>query len=490
VITDAIQPDYGGFDPRFLGVMIRFQAPSFATWDLFQRIHAGDPNPAEIVRLGNAALQEPPDRAFQVFAASTVLVHELRHFHDFLLSPYGNTLFRLRLTTVLNGLRAIGPLLGRRGTVPVPLTTWIEKSPQEQNVLASLWAALLRPRAFRAPRLGPASLQLLRACRATYQSIQNLLVNPDTQFSPEPFQPAHLFEASAALVQEQNVYTMFGAPHRELFSDVLMGDSRIGAYSLVLRTLYPLWNQAGRLADSELVGAIVTWSILGDFLNDGLAASPSVRFARLLHLLRSEGRPPKRKPVDRLFEDWNRRLGYTPWPASLERNLASSNKMLMEIQGHRRDSAEVTAAVDELLPALEGLVAASRHMAAAFGDNMRAYVNPYRYLENLRLWAAAPIMLNFEGGGPVKETLFPEDMHVRKAKEIEPGSGKYVVYSAVLRNQTDGERFIAPQAAAEVADRIMFADFFLSGFRRDDPDFDLVREAVHGDGTVTLEIME
>lgn len=68
----------------------------------------------------------------------------MRHFHDFILSPFGNTLYRLRLTTLINGLQVIAPKFEicreEHKFIPLPIPVWVSKSASEQAEKLKEWS--------------------------------------------------------------------------------------------------------------------------------------------------------------------------------------------------------------------------------------------------------------------------------------------------------------------------------------------------------------
>jgi hypothetical protein len=172
--TEIIQDDYGGFDSTFVGLTLRFWPKS---WDLFLRFHAKDRDPEEVIRIGNSALNKGADEAFDTFSMGTVMMHELRHFHDFILSPYGNHLFRLRLLAAVNGVQVIGGLRAKNPVIPVPLPKWRRMQSGERTILAARWSKMLRLDGISFDdNLGPEGQRALFETEKAYQRIKGLCI--------------------------------------------------------------------------------------------------------------------------------------------------------------------------------------------------------------------------------------------------------------------------------------------------------------------------
>src|SRR5260221_3708 len=90
----GIQQDFGGFDPKFLGVTIKIA--SGENWQSVKSQMEGRDPETEFI------LAHPPRKAFELLSLATVLSHEFRHFHDFLVSPFGAEIFRSRIMALVN----------------------------------------------------------------------------------------------------------------------------------------------------------------------------------------------------------------------------------------------------------------------------------------------------------------------------------------------------------------------------------------------------
>jgi hypothetical protein len=492
VTAYGIQPDYGEFDTRFLGVNLRFHASHPSTWLLFDEISTEKHDPKRVMEMGSAALKESPERAFEIFSVGTVLTHEMRHFHDFLLSPYGNALFRLRLTIMLNGFQAILPVLQNRKTIPVPVPAWLSKSDHEKELLARMWAGLYKNLQPEPLDLSDDEELLITQTAKTYSRIKDFLINPQTVSGSVSFQPYHLLEASAFITQAQNVFSVFGLEHAQAFVDFIVNNPSAAPYSTVFRLLYNLWDDAGLPSDTETMNAIITWCLLGDFLTEGWDACPTVRFVRLYELLRSKD-PPLRQDVTGLFDEWTRRLSCSPIKTAFERNEATTARFINHLeQNGGQYPAFMGGFVATALRALKSLSQANAYMSALLLQDPVSYVNPYAYVQNDAAWPAAPAVATFVGGGILMnrekmESLNEKGIIIQNAKAR--GADEVVVLKAVFPKKVGGVDIIDTSVSLETADLLTLSDFFFSEFRRGDPEFDWVRFMLRQDGVTPLEIL-
>src|SRR5262249_2557601 len=84
------------------------------------------------------------DEKFALMAEMTVLEHELRHFHDFLLSPYGQMLFRWKLQAWFNGFQALVLLLraadqSGANCLPIPVARWCRMTEEKRRAQIMQW---------------------------------------------------------------------------------------------------------------------------------------------------------------------------------------------------------------------------------------------------------------------------------------------------------------------------------------------------------------
>ena len=109
------QKDFGGFNSRFHGATVRLA--SAADWEVYQALRAGGrawPDP----RLSD-------DELFGILSIASALAHEIRHFHDFLITPYGGHVFRLRIHAALNALQLLVPIMkSDANCLPFPIQKW------------------------------------------------------------------------------------------------------------------------------------------------------------------------------------------------------------------------------------------------------------------------------------------------------------------------------------------------------------------------------
>src|SRR6266446_2519682 len=188
----AFSYDLGVFDPTFPGITLHF--PNEASWEESESVTQlvasvgiedmlrRDPHlsPKDITakqlarhlsvdldlksplsaddkeKLGQLLIDRAssPEQAVEYFAVASAHVHERRHFHDWLLSPYTAGINAIRAEVFLN-YEQLWSVLCESGVtvIPVPLTRWMRKSKREQAKLIQMWQPLLDAVEVRVPKL-------------------------------------------------------------------------------------------------------------------------------------------------------------------------------------------------------------------------------------------------------------------------------------------------------------------------------------------------
>ena len=128
----------GRFDPRFLGIGIRAisasDVQSFRHHDRSQHAQV-----AVLAQLGD-------DATVSDLSRQTVLDHELRHFRDSLLFPFGAVTTRSRMHASYNGFvagMALKRLRGDANVLPVPLQQWLRMPADERNAFLARESAFI-----------------------------------------------------------------------------------------------------------------------------------------------------------------------------------------------------------------------------------------------------------------------------------------------------------------------------------------------------------
>jgi hypothetical protein len=345
-LPGPIGETFGAFEPRFYGVTFLLTTPSmFQAWVKISGLFPDSPGP-NLSPFDEACLQ-------------TAIEHEFRHFHDSLLSPFANMIWRLRMMAAFNGLKAMNRGL-RVGAncLPIPLIRWVSKTEEQRAAwLAEVsserglgFSQPLRPLPLPLPgeissapkRVGlhtvdsdsaEAELQAFaEVTMGAYKRAASLMEGSTILFAsesePKPHpdevsrefeamvNPRNIFEASALAVQLQAAWTNLGEEAANVFGNFLFTSkvSYAKAFRLIASGSAPPDNPG--LVDPNRISAIAVWCLLGDpSAREG--CDPVVRLARLLLFLRRTGGISQIESIGKLWDHWDQFLELKSWRAAV-----------------------------------------------------------------------------------------------------------------------------------------------------------------------------
>ena len=476
----TVQTDFGSYDPTFLGVTLRFSSES--AWRAFVEFTTS-PSPPSIADL-------PPAERFEALASTTVLSHELRHFHDFLLSSYGARLFSLRIQALVNLVEVL-PYLVADGPncLPVPLPVWCRLDRAERQEQLSLldpgpdacpWVPVSLPHISAVPleapkagfreRDGETLGTLLAAAMYQRQRIEEL-----TRGSRIPqagsLDALQVFELSSLLVQIQDVWRTYGAPEAREFMHGILAEER-SVYAHLLRMASRIWEQAGLPFDARQIGTAVAWSLFGSYERDGWEACPAMRFGRLSDLLKERGSRSRDIAGAELFDTWSSALGLSTVREGLEdaTRVLQSLRRSLERQVLGKAGSLASKAYGELLVrAVDGVARSSEHMARRFLDDPDAYVYPDAYLSRASELVSPVLRVAFSGSGLRLEEA-PDRLLARGIRVQWQEASSELSRSIFLPFDPSPYSFLQPDDVSELATLIEVTDFLFSetGRGRDD----------------------
>lgn len=473
-----IQPDYGGFNSRFLGIQLRFHALHPEVFGDFITFISSKPD--HVVAQGNAALQSSFERAFHVFSLGSVLEHEMRHFHDFLLSPLSQSIYRLRVAAIFHGIQGV-PDIKQHGFVPVPLVRWLRLPAEEKSSRLRQWAGFLKnmPDTFIISDDERSMLSLGDDC---YHAMHSRLVS---QRIPK-IQPVHLFEASALLVQHQAIVQNFGAPHAAKFIAALYQQPGADDYKLVFNMLVNLWNKWSMPCDFRAMSAVLIWSIAGASTAAEGDDYPTIRFLRLFEYLNHSGIPVAGTAVVDWFSQWDAALGSVPIENKLQ-DAVDANENLLEQLNNIQPTADklFTVVAKGCLQAMQCLATLSRQMLKDFKRMSEIYVDPAQYINQVQ-FVSCPIRVDFLNGGVEASRFTGSNFMIWRTENCDKGNS--LVTSAYL--QPPGNNWpVTTDAVMNAALALDFGDFLFCDFSRDGADFDAIRRSFRQHiGIVPLEV--
>jgi hypothetical protein len=416
-MEDHIQWDFGGFNPRFLGITQEFDSPE--AYEAWQHYLSTDEPGVQSTQFGEMAVK-------------SVLDHEVRHYHDALISPYGAEAFRARLMCLVNAVPALRRARDRPGNcVPCPVSRWASLNDHSRLACLAEWNSLpiagrpwrpievpsvtraqlaaLEPSVLRTDNLTADAafrVNMLAALRA-YASLDAL--NSSTrQVDDVEFLSAHFFEIPALAVQIQSILQLRGLIGASKFMhfllDSLLPYARLWQLYFKVGLILARRRHPGR-PTSELVFATLpdimaasTWCLLGSYELDGSAASPPERMETLASHLLATASEARALPssTGALWDSWDEVTLTTPWRDSLRALLVYTKRGLRTLE--QVVSSSGAEEISEL--ALTLLDRYARHQREAverlLGDPDE-FALPHKYIDGAALYPKPLLRVKLNG---------------------------------------------------------------------------------------------
>lgn len=339
-MTRGVQDDFGGFSPRFPGVSVRLKSP--AEFDVLDRFMGDKPD------------SDGGIDAFTAMSIRSVLDHEIRHYHDFLLSPYGSVVYRSKLQAVVAGHMILHMLKAAPGGwLPIPLSTWARLADAERATYSAEWRDSvdgtgipfdlveipiisdtetgLRPGANRIEDdVGTDLATLLKLACLGHSKVRELTGGVIGLADASELQPHNFFEVLGLATQMQAIWNAQTSEAAMMFYGFLATSEL--PYAKLWQRVVALAEVFGAIEEIGLidqVGTIACWCVLGNYELDKVKASPNVRF-EVLEAHAKAGAPLATMSADagRTWDLWDNILGATPWRHALQHIRASNAVML------------------------------------------------------------------------------------------------------------------------------------------------------------------
>lgn len=473
-----VQLDFGGFDPSFLGVTLRFC--NERAWRTYQE-SSQSPRPLPIT-------SGDPDERFETLSLTSVISHECRHFHDFFLTPYSANVFRLRIQALLNLLQLLPALTASAGKncIPVPVSKWCRlRDSERKDFLSRLpprrdtqrWIPVefpcldehsLATRPEAALINSPEGLKALTVA-ASYSlgHIRDFTYNPHMVSGQDSFQPWQVFELSGLLIQVQDVWFSYGPKETEFFIQYVM-DRQRNPYGDMLRAVCVMWRQMKREVDLGITSVMTLWSLLGSYKKDAWKACPTVRFMRLWDHACKNGIDRRSTDPVELFDHWSRALRLSTVDEGLDDTLRTLRHVREVIQQRVlgiEDSFLAKTYGAFLFRVADGVVRASEHMVGEFRRNPSGYAYPHLYIEQASVFINPALRITTDGAGAFLNFLSSEDELSKKGYIVEwaiQQGDQYLIASIIAPYALSKFKFLDIHDVHKLSTMIDLTDFIFA----------------------------
>jgi hypothetical protein len=461
----SIQQDFGGFDPSFLGVTLRFGNERAFN---FYKAYAASENPLPVSHLSS-------DERFEALSITSVMAHETRHFHDFFLTPYSARVFGKRVRMLAELLQML-PHLVRDGPncMPVPLVKWCALN-EQQRATQLQWLPPLPDGVSWIPvdvpymEIGatmPADAmgQLLWATFRLRNEITDLAFQPAGHANGQTIQPWQIFELPAILVQINEILWTYGETQAGFYVSYLE-QAESNPYTTMLRRTRKLWDDRDRLMDTTIANAMAAWSLLGSYAKDQWKACPTERYAALWLHLKATGIPEWNDNAGELFQAWSTALHLSTVQDGMNEARQSYANTQIAIDSKADQLASILGSdYSSLLQRLtSGVSQASQHMVDAVAGDLNAYIATDAYTHSVHRYVNPLLRKIYDGG--MLAGLSAEEASREPGNVIEwayEQDGRLLVESRVEPYNVSPHTFVTAEDALEFSRLSALGDFLIS----------------------------
>jgi hypothetical protein len=387
----------GRFDTSFLGVIIRAQ--SLAELEAFRSADVHEWLPAsQLLDISIEAFISDVSRL-------TVREHEIRHFHDALLYPFGSTALRLQIQLVQDGFQLLHSKAHtpeNANVLPVPVQDWLTSSVDErQRWLRESNRSEKQPIPLDLPVLdgkenaaSKESDDFVSAARRSVtlqKALEGLWRGPQFSAVPEAPVTLALWETSGVLCQLGAILKFSDENCLQRFADWFLehGPDR---YRLGFRILEDFTSCPPGPALMREMLALTAWMQMGRYSDNWFESSPFFRAHKLLEARRSGLRwNPDDSFLD-LVTRWDECVGRS----SIADLNASTDELrqIMDDLGHAEGEADDFIG-SRVARGLGSYLEAHIAMKKRFLDDPENFVDPIKYIENYHTYPRPAIVVAY-----------------------------------------------------------------------------------------------
>ncbi len=359
---------------------------------------AGDSSIPERMAMLNNYIKEHQD-AHTIFICqgyTTCLVHELRHFHDYLATPFGANVMVELMLGVEKVFAQVSALRGLPA-VAVPLQAWRDLTEDEYEAVS----AQIDP--CKLPRTPPEfSLKLNRSVAACLERVKTM--HGRAPSSPEVvLTTRHFVETTAMEVQAAQMYALWGGHGVQFFAETLRQLDERRLYTTTWDYFQLVTETAGQQFrfNGTLRNALFFFSLCGSAAPDAPKPvhHPVERFLLLIAYILQSGAVPEDKDVVAFLDNAAQAIGLEPLFASLQRSVDYVKRIiaglrLVAAQNREKTGSEIVP--ESLFSAFDEWLWGHQEMVNQITAEPLTYFDPQKYFVSLKKWVAAPTYLAME----------------------------------------------------------------------------------------------
>ena len=381
----------GQFDPKFLGITIR--ARTATEVESFRLQATSRYSPLEILE------ELADDAAISDVSRASVIQHEIRHFHDSLLFPFGAATIRARIHAVHNGfvtslkLKKLKAVHGDANAIVVPFQQWLFLSEEDreaflQQIRRSTGRDLRVPVVpivseaddlsdlpIGAVEPGDDAATLVLGCRITlvdYGLLERYWTSPHMPGDEIVLAAVDIWEVSGLACQAAAIAMSSGSNLMQRFLNWIRANGP-RSYQRGFDAIEACLEALGWHLTLRNILALSTWAQMGAYQTETTDSSPASRLLTLIRAAKGGGRWSADSTFRDLVAAWDELTGIDSFTA-----IAVANETFARFV----DKATLVGKGMYLLPPelLTGLQATRIRTAQAFLADPDRYVDPMSYL--------------------------------------------------------------------------------------------------------------
>jgi len=388
--------EVGEFSPRSLGVTVHLP---LSLGDLFPHFGAfllSGESGEERYRYLAELLQKETDShtRFLILSYATFLLHELKHFHDFLASPYGATLMAENMLAAHYVWPVLGVLSGEP-TIGVPLQAWQDLS----DAMHAIYCKQTKSGQFN--RYPPTHVgRFTQAVDSIFTRVKAWQGTPPMA-AEASITTRQLLEGAAVEVQATQMVQLFGMDSLVEFSRYLAQMDTDQTYTKT----WALWdfvaqNLGGDAEFSPAVrNAILFFMLCGTPQRkpEEIGAHPVTRLIALVGYMLDRGEAPQEDNVLEYLDTWAEERGESSLEDSLRHAVKWSRQFAAALRTLAHSNEEAighTIYPNDLFDSYEAWVDAQEQMVKQILLQPMDYFDNDHYLLHMNRWAGAPIYVS------------------------------------------------------------------------------------------------
>lgn len=440
-----LQADYGGFDPLFPGVTI--DVGSTIAWKFF--------DVATQAAMSGEAWKESDDSdtRFESLSVQTAFIHEFRHFHDALITPYSARAFGLRLRQMVHTYQILTNLEEADfNCIPVPLSRWCMLDEEERKLVIRRSGKHPSGAPWQLPPLPPVEMLVhldpsTRPKTSPYGDMNALarlvcegwwdqqrilkMAQRAPGKNPKLPHPWQIMELSALTVQLEQMFAKNGA-EAAVFFESRLRDLTENPYGHILQLAQLAWNRLGENSDFRILSGIATWCLLGSFTLDGAKADPAFRFECLFIQMCQQGPPALPKDWRPVWDSWSREFGVSTVFDGLEDSAHYWQKSVAIAEEVEKHAVLHSEHSQMFARATKNYAKASELMIRKFRQNPNAYTDPPSYLRNMAHWSDPLIRYSFPLQPLILSKDFPDLLNGKITPHVALDMGESLYVSSLV----------------------------------------------------------